>query len=113
MLSTMMTAVAVLAQEAAPGSQPGMGMGLLQLLPIALIFVIFYFLLIMPARKRQKALEAMIKALQPGDKIVTTGGIIGTITRAEDKTLDVRIAPSVEVKVLRSHVAGKAEETPK
>lgn len=111
MVSIPMAAVAVLAQEAAPGGSPGMGATFWQLAPIVLIFVIFYFLLIMPARKRQKALESMIKALQPGDKIVTTGGIIGTITRAETKTLNVRIAPSVEVTVLRSHVAGKAEET--
>lgn len=80
------------------------------LIPIALMFGVFYFVLIMPARKRQKAHEAMVSAVASGDKVITNGGLIGTITKIEEKTLKVRLAPGFEVTLLRSHIAGKAQE---
>ncbi|MBP7146945.1 MAG: preprotein translocase subunit YajC [Acidobacteria bacterium] len=80
------------------------------LLPIILILVIFYFLLILPTRRRQKAHDAMVQALVAGDRIVTSGGLIGTVVKADEKTLKVRVAQGVEVTLLRSHVSGKAAE---
>ena len=82
----------------------------MQFLPLVAIFAVFYLLLIVPARKRQKAHEAMIKAISSGDKVITNGGLIGTVTHIEDKNLKVRLAPGVEVTILRTHIAGKAGE---
>ncbi|MCU0253156.1 MAG: preprotein translocase subunit YajC [Acidobacteria bacterium] len=99
--------LALLAQQPAA---PGAGAFLIQLAPILLVFVIFYFLLIRPARQRQKAHEEMLKQIQPGETIVTSGGLVGKVIRAEESKLKVRIAPTVEVTVLRSHIAGKSDE---
>jgi preprotein translocase subunit YajC len=76
------------------------------------IVVIFYFLLIRPTRQRQKAHEEMVKALRPGDRVVTQGGLVGTITKVDEgsNTLRLKLAPSVEVSMLRSHVSAKAGE---
>ena len=78
--------------------------------------LVFYFLLIRPQRQRQKQHEEMLKALRPGDKIVSQGGLVGTVTKVEDEgnTVKVKLAPSVEVSMLKSHVSGKmsGEETP-
>ncbi|UCF68204.1 MAG: preprotein translocase subunit YajC [Acidobacteriota bacterium] len=100
-----MMSIALVAQAAA--ERPSF---LIQLLPFLLVGLIFYFLLILPTRRRQKAHEAMIGALKSGDKVVTTGGLVGTIMKVEEKTLRVRLAPQVEVTVLRSNVAGVAGE---
>lgn len=87
--------------------------------PFSLIFMfvplllIMYFFMIRPQQRRQKEHEAMLKALQSGDRVVTTGGIVGTVLKADDTTVRLKIAPSVEVTVMRSYVAGKVqEETP-
>ncbi|HSB10393.1 MAG TPA: preprotein translocase subunit YajC [Blastocatellia bacterium] len=91
--------------------QGSAGGGLLGLLPFILIFVIFYFLLIRPQQKRQRLAaqerDLMLKALKPGDKIVTTGGIYGTIVAVRDKddTVQLRIAQSVSVEAERSAIA--------
>jgi preprotein translocase subunit YajC len=85
--------------------------GLIGLLPFILIFVIFYFLLIRPQQKKQRQAQmerdAMLKALKPGDKVVTTGGIFGTIVavREKDDTVQLRIAQSVSVEAERSSIA--------
>jgi len=84
---------------------------LIGLLPFVLIFVIFYFLLIRPQQRKQRQAQAdrdaMLKALRPGDKIVTTGGIYGTIVavREKDDTVQLRIAQSVSVEAERSAIA--------
>jgi preprotein translocase subunit YajC len=89
----------------------GAGGGLIGLLPFILIFVIFYFLLIRPQQQRQKKAaqerNEMLKALKAGDKIVTTGGIYGTIVavREKDDTVLLRIAQSVSVEAERSSIA--------
>lgn len=91
--------------------QGSAGGGLIGLLPFILIFVIFYFLLIRPQQKRQRKAaqerDEMLKALKPGDKIVTTGGIFGTIVavREKDDTVQLRIAQSVSVEAERSAIA--------
>jgi preprotein translocase subunit YajC len=84
-----------------------------QFLPILLIMVIFYVLLILPAQKRQKKTAAMLGGLKNGDKVVTNGGIFGTIVGLEesDATVQLRIADQVKVKVLRSAIAGLQPES--
>ena len=84
--------------------------GLMNFLPLVLIFGIFYFLLIAPMRKRQKALQAMIAALNKGEKVVTTGGLHGEIYALEDETVILKVADNVRVKVARSAIASSETE---
>ena len=74
-------------------------------LPLILIFVVFYFLLIRPQQKRMKEHRGMLQALRRGDRVVTGGGIIGTVTKAADDELTVEISDGVRVKVLRGTVS--------
>ena len=77
----------------------------LSLVPFILIFVIFYFLLILPQQKRQKKLRAMLEALKKGDKVVTSSGIWGTVTNLGKDTITLQIADNAKVKVQRDHIA--------
>lgn len=87
------------------------GAGLVSLLPFVLIFGIFYFLIIRPQQKRQRQAQldrdSMLKALKPGDKVITNGGIYGTIVavREKDETVQLRIAQSVSIEAERSAIA--------
>jgi len=78
----------------------------MQFVPIILVFAIFYFLLIAPMRKRQKALQNLIENLKKGDRVVTNGGLYGTIAGVEDKAVILKVADNVKVKVSKSAVAG-------
>jgi preprotein translocase subunit YajC len=82
------------------------GNSLLQLLPILAIMGIFYVLLILPAQRRQKKTQEMINALKNGDKVITNGGLFGTIVGIEGDSIQLRIADQVKVKILRSAVSG-------
>jgi preprotein translocase subunit YajC len=88
--------------QTAPASGPG---GLMQMLPLLLIFVVFYFLLIRPQTKRAKEHKAMVAAIATGDEVVTSGGILGKVTEVGDQFLTVEIADGVRVKVQRHTVA--------
>ncbi len=72
--------------------------------PFILIFVLFYFLLIRPQQKRQKTHRTMLEELQKGDKIITNGGLMGTVSTVTPQTVTVQIADQVRVKVLRTEV---------
>jgi len=79
---------------------------LIQFLPLVLIFVVFYFLLIRPQQKKQKDQRAMLEALRRGDRVVTGGGILGTVSKVvSPEEIEIDIAPGVRVKVLRSTIA--------
>ena len=82
----------------------------MQLAPILLIMVIFYVLLILPAQRRQKKTQEMLGALKNGDKVITSGGLFGTIVGIEGDSIQLRIADQVKVKVLRSAVASLQPE---
>ena len=91
-------------------AQPG---GIALFLPLILIMVIFYFLMILPAQRRQKKVNEMLGALKNGDKVITNGGIYGTIVGLEGDTVQLRIAEQVKMKVARSAIAGMQAEPPK
>jgi preprotein translocase subunit YajC len=99
--------------QAATGAQSGGAAGIfLQLAPLIAIFVIFYFLLIRPQQKRMKTHRAMIEAVKRGDTVVTSGGIIGKVTKVEDAEIEVEIASGVKVRVVKgtlSDVRAKGE----
>ena len=87
----------------AAGGAGGVG-GLEAMLPLVLIFVVFYFLLIRPQQKKMKAHKAQLSAVRRGDRVVTGGGIIGTVTKVNenDDEIQIEIAPEVKVKVQRA-----------
>jgi len=87
--------------------------GIALFLPLILIMVIFYFLMILPAQRRQKKVTDMLKALKTGDKVITNGGIYGTIVGLEDEAVQLRVAEQVKMKVARSAIAGLQAEAPK
>ena len=87
--------------QAAGGAQPN---AFMQLLPLVLIFVVFYFLLIRPQAKRAKEHKAMVAALSVGDEVVIGGGLLGRITETGDQFLTVEVADGVRVKVQRHTV---------
>jgi len=83
-----------------------------QILPLAGIFVIFYLLLIRPARTKQKAMQAMLEALKPGDRVITSAGIHGTVVGLSEDVVQVRISDNVKVDFSKSastSVVGKRE----
>ena len=88
--------------QAAGGGQPN---AFVQLLPLVLIFVVFYFLLIRPQAKRAKEHKAMGAALGVGDEVVTSGGILGKITETGEQFLTIEVSEGVRVKVQR-HTVG-------
>jgi preprotein translocase subunit YajC len=92
-------------------AQAGGAGGLMAFLPLVIIMGIFYVLLILPAQRRQKKTQEMINALKNGDKVVTTGGLFGTIVGIEGDSVQLRIADQVKVKVLRSAVSGLQPES--
>ena len=78
-----------------------------QFLPLVLIFGVFYFMLIRPQQTRQKQMKAMLAAIKRGDKVVTAGGILGTVQKVRDGSdeIEVDIAPNVRVTVLRDTIS--------
>ena len=92
--------------------QGGFG-ALTGLLPMVLIIAVFYVLLIRPQQKRQRELQATIAQLKAGDRIVTTGGVIGTITSVKDTSFLIRSAEKSILEVARTAVAGVDDEEKK
>lgn len=85
----------------------GAGWGLAQLLPFILIFGIFYFLLILPQQRQRRKIQEMLKNLKTGDRVVTSGGIYGTIVGFRDSgVVQLQVASQVKVDVARSAIAG-------
>jgi preprotein translocase subunit YajC len=83
------------------------------LVPMLLIFGVFYLLLIRPQQKKQRQLQATIAELKSGDKVVTTGGVIGTITAVRDTSFLIRSAEKTILEIARSAVAGVDSEEEK
>ena len=84
----------------------GSGVGIKDLIPFVLIFVVFYFLLIRPQQKRAKEHKAMVMNLKRGDKVVTSGGIVAKVSKVvDDNEVDVEIAKDVKVRVIRSTIS--------
>ena len=91
---------------AANGASAGQASGFTALLPMIIIFAIFYFLLIRPQQKKAKEHRSMIDSLKQGDRVITSGGIFGKVTNVNDpETVTLEIADRVRVKCIRSNVS--------
>ncbi|MDR3177935.1 MAG: preprotein translocase subunit YajC [Campylobacteraceae bacterium] len=83
---------------------------LTSLLPLIVLFAIFYFLIIMPQQRQAKAHRAMIAALKKGDKVVTVGGLVGEVTSVDDNFIKIKLNDDVIVKVVKDHIEKKLDE---
>jgi preprotein translocase subunit YajC len=88
----------------------GGGGGFAGLIPLLLMFVVFYFILIRPQQKTAKKHQEFVKNLKMGERVVTSGGLHGTVTGLTETTVTLEIADKVRVKVTRSAVAGSGQE---
>ena len=93
-----------------PPTNPAIGI-LIQFAPIVLIFAIMYLLLIRPQQQRQKTLDAMLKNLKKGDRVVTSGGIMGTVVGVEEGKVVLRIAEDVKVEFTKPSITQVLQES--
>ena len=104
-----MTASFVLAMAAPSQGAPS---ALVQLLPFALVLAIFYFIILLPMKRRQQKVADFLSSLKVGDQVVTSGGIYGTITRVGDQAVQIQIAERVRVDVSRNAIVGFQGQEP-
>ena len=84
----------------------------LQLVPFALVLAIFYFIILLPMKRKQQKVQGFLDGLKVGDKVITTGGIHGQITRLGDISVQVQIADKVRVEVARAAIGGYQGQEP-
>ncbi len=96
------------AAQAAPGGAEGGGTMVSFVLPMVFMVVIFYFLLIRPQQKKAKEHKALLDNLKKGDRIITSGGIIGTIINIDDQIVNLEVADRVRLDLGRAYIAGFA-----
>jgi preprotein translocase subunit YajC len=85
---------------------------LVQLLPFALVLAIFYFIILLPMKRRQQKVADFLSSLKVGDQVVTSGGIYGTITRVGDQAVQIQIAERVRVDISRNAIVGFQGQEP-
>ena len=94
------------------GSPGGQVNPLVQLIPFALVLAIFYFVILLPMKNRQKKVAEFLSGLKVGDKVVTTGGLFGSIAKLGDDTVQLQIAPNVRVDMSRAAIVGYQGQKP-
>ena len=95
----------------ATGGTAGAAGGLISFVPIILIFAIMYFLMIRPQQKKVKEHRAMVEAVRRGDQVITSGGLIGKVTKVADTEVEVELAPNVKVRVVKSTLSQVVSKT--
>ena len=90
--------------QTAPAASGGTESSLLSLLPLVLMFVVLYFIMIRPQMKRQKEHKAMVEALAKGDEVVTSGGVLGKVSKVGDTFVGLEVAQGVEIQIQRNAV---------
>jgi preprotein translocase subunit YajC len=99
----------LIAMGAPPEGAPALWV---QLVPIALILAIFYFVILLPMKRRQQKVQAFLNALKVGDRVVTSGGIYASITKLGEQTLQLQIANNVRIEVARTAIVGYQGQEP-
>lgn len=99
----------ILAMAAAPN---GATNPLIQLIPFALVLAIFYFVILMPMKKRQKKVQEFLGTLKVGDRVVTSGGLYGSITKLGEQSVQLQIAQNTRVEIARSAIIGYQGQAP-
>jgi preprotein translocase subunit YajC len=91
---------------------PGSPSGWVQLIPFALVLGIFYFVILLPMKRRQQKVQAFLGALKVDDKVVTQGGIYGTIVKINDQSVRLQIAENVRIELSRNAIVGYQGQPP-
>jgi len=103
LIGRLVVAMGMMADGASP---------LLQLVPFALILGIFYFIILLPAKRKQQKVQEFLDSLKVNDRVITTGGIWGQITKIEDQLVQLEIADKVRIKVSRASIGGYQGQPP-
>lgn len=99
----------ILAMAAPPGQQLS---PLIQLVPFALVLAIFYFIILLPMKRQKKKVQQFLDGLKVGDRVVTTGGIYGSLTKVGGQSVRLQIADKVQIEVARSAIGGYQGQEP-
>jgi len=99
----------VVALSATPGQG---GNPLIQLIPFALVIAIFYFVVMLPMRRRQKKVDEFLGALKAGDRVITSGGLYGVITKVNEQSVQLQVAQNVRLEVARTAIVGYQGQAP-
>lgn len=99
--------VLAMGTPAAPGTSL-----LIQLVPFALVLGIFYFIILLPMKRRQKKVQQFLDGLKVGDRVMTTGGIYGLVTKLTDQSVQLQIADKVRIEVSRAAIGGYQGQEP-
>lgn len=94
------------------GAPPEGGSILIQLIPFALVIGIFYFIILLPAKRKQQKVQAFLDGIKVGDRVITTGGIYGHVTKATDQVVQLQVADKIRIDVARSSIGGYQGQTP-
>ena len=96
----------------AMGTPPGGGSAWLQFVPFVLVLAIFYFIILLPMRRKQQKVQTFLESLKVGDRVITTGGIYGQITRLGDQSLQLQIADKLKIEVAKASIGGYQGQAP-
>ena len=96
----------------AMGAAPQGGSAWLQFVPFVLVLAIFYFILLLPMRRKQKKVQTFLESLKVGDRVITTGGIYGQITRLGEQSLQLQIADKLKIEVAKASIGGYQGQAP-
>ncbi len=109
-MTSMNETARLLLAMASPGDQPVSPW--VQLLPLIFILAIFYFIILLPMRRRQKKVQQFQEALKVGDRVITTGGIFGVITKLNERTVQLQIADKVRIELSKAAIGGYQGQEP-
>jgi preprotein translocase subunit YajC len=108
----MPLSVPVVGPLLAMAASPEGGSAWLQLVPFALVLAIFYFIILLPMKRKQQKVQQFLEALKVGDRVITTGGLHGTIVKLSEQTIQLQIADKVRVDVSRAAIGGYQGQAP-
>jgi preprotein translocase subunit YajC len=96
----------------AMGAPPQGGSAWLQFVPFALVLGIFYFIILLPMKRKQQKIQAFLDSLKVGDRVITTGGIYGQVTRVGDQSVQLQIADKIRIEVAKAAIGGYQGQAP-
>ena len=96
----------------AMGASPEGGSSWLQLVPFVLVLAIFYFIILLPMKRKQRKVQEFLDALKVGDRVITTGGIYGQVSRLSDQSVQLQVADKVRIEVSKAAIGGYQGQAP-
>jgi preprotein translocase subunit YajC len=94
------------------GASPQGGSLWLQFVPFALVLAIFYFIILLPMKRKQQKIQVFLESLKVGDRVITTGGIYGQVTRLGDQTVQLQVADKIKIEVAKAAIGGYQGQPP-